>query len=300
MSPEFDPQLITIRDWLRFGASWFNEHQLHFGHGTDNAWDEALCLILYALYLPPDSHPQVLDARLTVKEKQRIFALFERRVTERIPAPYLTGQAFFCQLKFAIDRHVLIPRSSFGEIIQQQFSPWVESSQVHRVLDLCTGSGCIAIAAALALLHVQVDAVDICAQALKIAQRNVTDYGLTQRVRLVHADLFSGLRGERYDLILSNPPYVSEAEMAVLPAEYRYEPKLGLYADDEGLAIVRHILQEAANFLTPQGVLMVEVGNREAVLQAQFPNFPFTWLEFEQSEGGVFLLTCEQLNEING
>jgi ribosomal protein L3 glutamine methyltransferase len=291
-------QLLTIRDWIRFGASLFNQHKLHFGHGTDNAWDEAVSLVLHAVHFPPDSHTAVLDARLTTEEKKTILALFQTRVQTRLPAPYITHEAFFAGMKFYVDKEVLIPRSSLGEFMEKQLDNWVSPDEIRHVLDLCTGSGCIAVAAAKAFCQAKIDAIDLSEAALRVAQRNISDYGLNQRIRTIHSDLFSGLRGERYDVILSNPPYVSADEMASLPEEYRHEPVMGLLAEDNGLAIVIKILQQAANFLTPQGLLIVEVGNSEEALAARFPQLPFIWLEFEQSEGGVFLLTREQLQEI--
>jgi ribosomal protein L3 glutamine methyltransferase len=294
-SPQTYNELQTIRDWVRYGTTLFNQHNLHFGHGTDNAWDEALCLTLYALHLPPNSHPQILDARLTTEEKKTIADLFEIRIEKRLPAPYITQEAWFAGLKFYINENALIPRSSFGELIEKQFSPWVEYQNVYRILDLCTGSGCIAIASALAFPEATVDAVDLSRHALQVAEKNCSNYGLNDRIRLIHSDLWNGLKNERYDLILSNPPYVSQQEMALLPKEYQHEPSLGLFAENEGFAIILQILQHAKRFLTDKGTLIVEVGNREQTLAEKFPQIPFTWLEFERSEGGVFLLTREEL-----
>lgn len=300
ISNEICDQLITVRDWIRWGTSLFNANQLHFGHGTDNAWDEAVSLVLYALHLPPNSHPQILDARITHEEKKTILALFQTRSEQRIPAAYITHQAWFSGMKFYVDEQVLIPRSSLGEMIEKQFSPWVVPDQVHHILDLCTGSGCIAIATALAFPNATVDAVDISEKALSVARKNILDYDLTHRIRAIHSDLFSGLQGERYDLIVSNPPYVSRDEMALLPPEYRHEPTLGLLAEDEGLAIVLQILQQAAHFLTHNGILVVEVGNSEEALIRRFPEMPFIWVEFEHSEGGVFVLARDQLEAFVG
>jgi ribosomal protein L3 glutamine methyltransferase len=288
-------QLMTVRDWVRWGASLFNANALHFGHGTDNAWDEALCLVLHAIHLPPNSHPEIFNAHLTREEKKTISDLFQIRVEKRLPVPYITHEAWFAGLKFYIDQSVLIPRSSFTEIIEKQFEPWIDATPVHRVLDMCTGSACIAIATALVFSEAKVDAIDISEDALVVAKKNVSAFELSDRIQLIHSSLFNGLRGQRYDLILSNPPYVSAQEMALLPQEYRHEPRLGLFAEDEGLNIVIQILAQASDFLTEQGILMVEVGNSEKALTKRFPQVPFTWLEFENSEGGVFFLTYEQL-----
>lgn len=298
ISAEIYNQLLTVRDWVRFGASLFNQYQLHFGHGTDNAWDEAVLLVSYAIHLAPDSHARVLDAHLTTEEKKAIAALFEMRINQRLPAPYITQEAWFAGMKFYVDQHTLVPRSSLGEFIEKQLEHWIEPGTVYRVLDLCTGSGCIAVALAMALPNVQIDAIDISETALTVARKNIAMYGLDNSIRVIHSDLFNSLAGERYDIILSNPPYVSAAEMALLPDEYRHEPTLGLLAEDEGIAIVTQILQQATHFLTPDGLLIVEVGNSEQALVERFPHLPFTWLEFEHSEGGVFLLTNEQLQAV--
>lgn len=296
-SDEIYHQLLTVRDWVRWGASLFNANALHFGHGTDNAWDEALCLVLHAIHLPPNSHPEIFNAHLTREEKKTISDLFQVRVEKRLPAPYITHEAWFAGLKFYIDQSVLIPRSSFTEIIEKQFEPWIDadSKPVRCILDLCTGSGCIAIATALVFPEAKIDAVDISEEALLVAKKNVSAFELSDRIQLIHSGLFNALRGQRYDLILSNPPYVSAQEMALLPQEYQHEPTLGLFAEDEGLNIVIQILQKAGDFLTDQGILMVEVGNSETALTKRFPQVPFTWLEFENSEGGIFFLTHEQL-----
>ncbi len=291
-------QLLTVRDWVRFGTSLFNQHKLHFGHGTDNAWDEAVCLVLYALHLPPDSHAEVFNAHLTLAEKQDILKLFEIRIEERLPAPYMTQEAWFSGMKFHINKDAIIPRSSIGEFIEKQLENWVVPHQVQHVLDLCTGSGCIAVTAAMAFPNAQIDAVDISAPALAVAKKNIADYGVDQQIRVIHSDLFNGLYGECYDVIFSNPPYVSADEMALLPEEYRHEPTLALLAENQGLEIVIKILRQAKDFLTHDGILVVEVGNSEATLLERFPAIPFTWLEFESSEGGVFLLTREQLENV--
>jgi ribosomal protein L3 glutamine methyltransferase len=288
-------KLITLRDCANWAVKQFDKAGLHYGHGTDNAGDEAIYLSLHALHLPPDVDSTILDKQLSLQERQAITDLIQRRIVERIPASYLTHEAWFAGLPFYVDERVLIPRSSIAELIASNFSPWVDSDRMTHVLDLCTGSGCIAIATALHMPNLKVDATDISDAALEVAAINVKKHKVEDRVRLIRSDLFSAIPKQRYDLIVSNPPYVSEEEIQTLPKEYAHEPRLGFAASDEGLDIVIKILQQAANYLTPEGVLIVEVGNSQYVLQERFPNIPFTWLEFERGEDGVFLLTAEQL-----
>ncbi|QBQ54085.1 50S ribosomal protein L3 N(5)-glutamine methyltransferase [Nitrosococcus wardiae] len=289
-------QLHTLRDFIRWGASRFNEAGLFFGHGTDNAIDEATALVLHALHLAPQSLPaEFFGARLTEIEKRQILALLERRIRERIPAPYLTHEAWFAGLSFYVDERVLIPRSPLAELIEQHFTPFVSPERVHTLLDLCTGSGCIAIATAYAFPQAQVDATDISQEALAVARLNIERYGLEDQVHALPSNLFEGLKERRYDLILSNPPYVGEAELASLPKEYHYEPRQALEAENEGLSLVLQILLQAPDHLNKQGILIVEVGNSEAALNRRLPEVPFLWLEFERGGYGVFLLTREQL-----
>ncbi len=287
--------LQTLRDFIRLGVSLFNRAGLHFGHGTDNALDEAVWLVLHALHLPPDFPAEYFDSRLTPEEKEAVLTLFRRRIEERIPAPYLTGTTWFAGLEFHVDERVLIPRSPIAELIEQRFTPWIEPERVNRVLDLCTGGGCIAVATALAFPEAAVDASDLSTAALEVAEINVRRYGLEERVELIRSDLFENLEGRGYDIIVSNPPYVDGAEMAALPAEYRHEPELALAAGEDGLDVVRSILAEAAHHLNPGGILVVEVGSSAQALEKSFPEIPFLWLEFERGGEGVFLLTREQL-----
>jgi ribosomal protein L3 glutamine methyltransferase len=287
-------ELQTLADFVRWGASQFNEAGVFFGHGTNNAVDEAIVLVLHALHLP--SIPETLwHARLTRQEKRKISQLFQRRICERIPAAYLTHEAWFANLAFYVDSRVLIPRSPLAELIEQQFSPWVDADAITHALDLCTGSGCIAIATAMLLPGVTVDATDISQEALAVAARNVSRYHLETQVQLIQSDMFANLVGKRYDLIVSNPPYVDAPEFAALPPEYRHEPRLGLTAGDDGLIFVKHILQHAANYLTENGILFVEVGASAETLIAAYPQLPLTWLDFKRGGDGVFMLTASQL-----
>lgn len=287
-------ELGTIADVIRWGASRFNEAELCFGHGFDNAVDEATTLALHALHLEPPLVAELFPAKLTEEERRAVLALFTRRINERIPAAYLTGRAWFAGLALHVDERVLIPRSPIAEWIERGFTPWIEPEQVARVLDLGTGSGAIAIACALAFPAAEVDAVDISTEALKVARENIAAFGLEPRIHAIHSDLFSALQG-CYDLIVSNPPYVDAALLASLPPEYHHEPRAALAAGEDGLACVRRILAGAGDYLSARGVLVVEMGaSREALVHA-YPEVPFTWLELERGGENVFLLTAEQL-----
>ena len=287
--------LFTVRDLLRFAVSRFNEAGLFFGHGSDNAHDEAAYLILHTLNLPLDVLEPYLDARLMPSEKEELLGLMERRVKERLPVSYLTHHARQGDFDFYVDERVIVPRSFIAELLGEPLRPWIEYDElVHNVLDLCTGSGCLAVQAAFHYPDAVVDAADISLDALEVAAVNVEDYGLEERVNLIHTDLFEGLEGT-YDLIVSNPPYVDAQSVAELPPEYLHEPELSLGSGEDGLDATRQILLHAAKFLNPHGVLLVEIGHNCAELEAAYPDLPFTWLETSGGDGFVFLLTREQL-----
>ena len=296
---DLSSHLHTIRDLIRWGASRMNEAGLHFGHGTDNAIDEAAALVLHALHLPPDLHAEYFQSHLTPAEKQAVLHLLKRRVAERKPAAYLTQRAWFMGLPFYVDERALVPRSPLAELIERHFAPWLPDSRaVGGILDLGTGSGCIGLACAYAFPDARVDLADISAEALEVARRNVTEHGLEDQVEVIQSDLFSALKGRRYDLIISNPPYVGLEELDSLPAEYQHEPRLGLAAGAEGLDVVMEILHQAADYLSRDGLLIVEVGNAQYALCAALPDVPFTWLEFEHGGQGVFLLNAAQLRRL--
>jgi ribosomal protein L3 glutamine methyltransferase len=288
--------LETITDFVRWGASRFAAAGLHFGHGTDNPIDEALVLVRHALHLDHDLPQEFYSARLTENEKRAVLELIERRIAERVPAPYLTGEAWFAGLPYHVDRRVLIPRSPFAELIEAGFDPWLDSDRVQSVLDLCTGSGCIAIACALAFPAAAIDAVELSAGALEVARSNVERHGVGDQVTLVEGDLWAPVADRSYDLIVSNPPYVSDAEMAELPPEYAHEPALGLRSGADGLEFVARILEGARTHLRAGGVLVVEAGGSAEAVVAKWPELPFTWLDFTRGGGGVFLLTAEELS----
>lgn len=289
-------QLHTFRDLLRFAVSRFSEAGLFFGHGSASAYDETAYLILHTLHLPPDQLESFLDARLTDIEVAQVLNVLQRRTLEKIPAAYLTKEAWLGDFSFYVDERVLIPRSFIAELLRAQLAPWVaDAADIHSALDLCTGSGCLAILLAHAFKNAMIDAAEISTEALAVANKNVADYGLEQRITLLQSDLFSGLAGLRYDLIVSNPPYVNAASMATLPEEYRHEPHNALASGTDGLDATRIILREAASHLTDRGLLIVEIGHNRDALEQAFPQTPFTWLETSAGDGFVFMLKRDHL-----
>jgi ribosomal protein L3 glutamine methyltransferase len=300
MNTEVLDQLTTVRDYVRYAISRFNAASLFFGHGTSGALDEAAALVLHALHLPYDLPGGYFQSTLTRAERESILELLERRITERKPLAYLTHEAPFAGHSFYVDERVLVPRSPIAELIESEFSPWMEPEAVHRILDLCTGSGCIAIACALQFPEATVDAVDISADAIEVTDINRQRLDVSDRVRSVRSDLFAALEGERYDVIVSNPPYVSLSEWQSLPKEFHAEPRLGLESGHDGLDCVRRILEAAPQHLNEEGILLVEVGSAAGALVEAFPEVPFCWLEFERGGDGVFLLTAEQVRAFFG
>lgn len=285
----------TVRDLMRFAVSRFNEAELTYGHGTQNAYDEAAYLILSALSLPIQQLEPYLDARLLPGEVADVLALIRRRAEERVPVAYLTNEAWQGEFNFYVDERVLVPRSFIYELMGEPLAPWIEHPElVHRALDLCTGSGCLAIQMAHHYPDAEIDAVDISLDALEVASINIQNYGLEDRIQLIHNDLVEGLE-EPYDLIISNPPYVDAESVAALPAEYLHEPELALGSGEDGLDATHVILQNAARLLNPQGVLLVEIGHNRDVLEAAYPSLPFVWMETQSGDGFVFLLTREDL-----
>jgi ribosomal protein L3 glutamine methyltransferase len=283
--------LLTLRDFLRFAVSRFNQAGLFFGHGSNDAYDEAAYMILHTLHLPLDKLEPFLDARLTDSERAEVMDIIHRRVEKRIPAAYLTHQAMLGDFSFYVDERVIVPRSFIAELLFDKLSPWIaEPEAVGSVLDLCTGSGCLAIIAAHVFPNSSVDAVDISPDALAVAERNVADYDLQDRVNLVESDLFAKLDSNRYDLIISNPPYVDAESVKTLPREYLHEPKLALGSGQDGLDATRIIIENAARHLTDNGVLVVEIGHNRDVLEAAYPKLPFTWLDVSAGDQYVFML----------
>lgn len=288
--------LQSVRDLLRFAISRFEEAKLFYGHGTQNAYDEAAYLILHTLRLPIDRLEPFLDAKLLPQEVAAVVNILRRRVEERKPAAYLTQEAWLCDYRFYVDERVIVPRSFIAELLREQLQPWVDYPElIHSALDMCTGSGCLAIMMAEAFPDAKIDAVDLSPEALAVARRNVDDYGLQDRIELVQSDLYHHLDGRQYDLIISNPPYVNAPSMDELPAEYRAEPELALASGEDGLDAVREIIAAAPRFLTPHGLLIVEIGHNREELEASFPELPFTWLETSGGDGFVFMLQMEQL-----
>lgn len=290
-------ELSTTLDFLRFSLSAATEANLYYGHGTDNAWDDMRSLIIRSLSLPYDVDEHLFHGRLTTTEKKYLCQQLEKRINQRVPVPYLIKEAYFCDLPFYVDERVLIPRSPIAELIKNQFSPWIEEDQVTHILDLCTGSGCIAIACCYAFPNAQVDAVDISSEALAVAEINRKKLGVEDQLQLIESDCFSQVLQKQYDIIVSNPPYVSKEEMQSLPDEFRHEPVLALETANNGLAVVDVILHQAHRYLSKHGILVIEVGNSEEALCSAYPEVPFLWLEFSEGGQGVFILTRQQLDE---
>lgn len=288
--------LFTLRDHIRWAVSRFHAEQLFFGHGTDNAWDEARQLVLGALHLPWEMADSYLDCRLEEDEREHLQGLLRRRIEQRVPTAYLLGEAWFCRLPFIVDERVLIPRSPIGQLIERRFEHWL-AKEPARILDLCTGSGCIGIACAYEFLEAEVVLADLSFEALEVANLNIEQHGLEERVFTVQSDGFDGLPMQRFDLIVSNPPYVDAEDFADMPAEYHHEPALGLACGDDGLNLVRRMLAEAADHLTEDGTLVVEVGNSQVHVESLYPEVDFTWLDFNEGGHGVFLLAASQCRD---
>jgi len=295
ITPELLTTLSTIRDYIRWAASQFTEAQVCFGHGTSCALDEAAALVLHTIHQPYNLSEFYLESVLTPTERVAIVDIIHRRIKKRIPAAYLTHEAIFTGLSFYVDERVLVPRSPIAELIEQRFAPWVEEDNVVRILDLCTGSACIAIACGYAFRNALVDAVDLSEDALAVAEINVAKHLMEDSVTLYQSDLFQQLPAARYDIIVSNPPYVSTLEWTNLPNEFHAEPAMGFKGGESGLDLVLRILVDAADYLTEQGILVVEVGSSAETLQSIFPDVPFYWLDFDRGGDGVFLLTAEQV-----
>ena len=296
MNPTHHTELLTVRDCLRYAVSRFNAAELFFGHGSDNAWDEAVYLTLHALHLPLDRLEPFLDARLLAHEREALVQLYHRRCDERLPAAYLTHEAWLGDYRFYVDERVIVPRSFIAELLEEQLSPWIDDPwAVESALDLCTGSGCLAILAALTFPNAHVDAVDLSEDALAVAAKNIADYGLEDRVERIHSDAFSQLTGRRYDLIISNPPYVNAESVAALPPEYLHEPEMALGSGEDGLDFTRIILAHAKRHLNPGGIVVVEIGHNRDALEAAYPTLPFTWLDTRAGDEYVFMLRYEEL-----
>ena len=292
--PQAVQQLYTILDWIRFTASELERNQVYYGHGTDNAWDEAILLVTGSLHLSQGLTEFQLQCRLVEDERMLIAQRVEQRIVQRIPVAYLINQANFCGLPFYVDERVLVPRSPIAEIISSRVSPWMDGKEPARILDLCCGSGCIGIAALKEFPDAQLDLADLSQDALDVADINIQNYGLYEQVAAIHSDLFANLQGP-YDIILSNPPYVDLEDLSDMPDEYHHEPAMGLGSGNDGLDITRQILANALDYLAEDGVLVVEVGNSWIHLEAAFPDVPFNWIEFKNGGDGVFVFTREQL-----
>lgn len=287
-------ELYSIRDYMRFGVSQFNASEIYYGHGTNNAWDEALAIILHVLYLPIDSGDEILDARLLTEEKEAILFLFQLRMDERIPVPYLTHTAWFCGLKFYVDGRVSIPRSPIAELIKANFKPWYQGEYPFRILDLCAGSGCIGIACASVFDEADIVLADISADALTVAEENIARHGMQNNVFTQQSDLFDQLDG-LYDIIVCSPPYMDAEDFSTMPEEYRHEPAEALQSGAFGLEHPLQILRQAADFLTEEGILVLEVGSSRQHLEEQYPGIDFNWVELQQGDHGVLVMSKAEL-----
>ncbi|MEY3742952.1 MAG: hypothetical protein RLZZ541_7 [Pseudomonadota bacterium] len=289
-------ELQTIRDWLRYAVSQFEASDIFYGHGTDNAYDEAVWLIMSALHLPMDTLNNFLDARLTASERSKLASFIDQRITQHTPTAYLLKEAWLQGLKFYVDERVLIPRSFIAELLNTDLSPWVEFPEmIESAADICTGSGCLGVLLASVFPNAAVDVIDISQDAIDVANINIANYGLDAQVTAIKSDMFSALTGKKYDIIISNPPYVDAPSMAALPAEYQNEPQLALGSGIAGLDHTHTILREAANYLNDDGILIVEIGHNRDALEAAYPNIIFNWLEVSSGTEFVFLLTKSQL-----
>ena len=289
-------ELVTLRDWLRYAVTRFNHAGIFCGHGLIDSYDEAAYLLLHTLALPLDRLEPFLDACITTEERRALLEVIERRAEERIPAAYLTGEAWLGDFRFKIDPRVIIPRSYFAELLDGGLDPWIgDPASIGSALDMCTGSACLAILMAHAFPAASITAVDLSEEALEVAQQNVSDYQLEEQIELVCSDLFEAIPDARFDLIISNPPYVTSDAMAAIPQEYRHEPAMALGAGDDGLDVVRRLISQAGRHLTPGGVLAVEVGHNRHYVESAFPSLPMTWLSTSDGDDRVFLLTREQL-----
>ena len=289
-------ELFTVRDFLRYAVSRFNAAGLFFGHGSDNAWDEAVYLTLHTLNLPLDRLEPFLDARLLPHEREQLLDIYQKRCQDRLPAAYLTHEAWLGEHKFYVDERVIVPRSFIAELLDEQLTPWIDDPwAIESALDLCTGSGCLAILTALAFPNAAVAAVDLSKDAISVAERNVADYDLGDRIELIQSDAFTKLQGRQFDLIISNPPYVNAESVAALPPEYLHEPELALGSGEDGLDFTRIILREAKKHLTENGILVVEIGHNRDALEAAYPTLPFTWLDTAAGDEYVFLLHASDL-----
>ena len=289
-------ELLTIRDWLRYAVSQFEASDIFYGHGTDNAYDEAVWLVMSALHLPMDTLNNFFDARITIAERSKLSQLLEQRISSHTPTAYLVKEAWLQGLKFFVDERVLVPRSFIAELLNDDLSPWIEYPElVESAADICTGSGCLGVMLASAFPNATVDVVDISTDALEVANINIANYGLEDQITAIQSDMFTALKGRKYDVIISNPPYVDAPSMAELPAEYRNEPQIALGSGNDGLEHTHTLLREAGHYLNENGILIVEIGHNRDALQAAYPNIAFNWLEVSSGNEFVFLLTKAQL-----